>query len=239
MQKNKKYFLFLIIILLGAFSVFIVYQSHNDKKQERQGKIQEKELYQSVSIESEEQEENVVKNYQEKFNNPDIVGELSIENTNLKVPVVKGDDNEYYLHHLLDKSTNELGSIFLDFRNNVTDRKILIYGHNSQDIYTEFHLLENYLNKSYYDEHKYITLKTENDSYQYQIFTVYIAKTKLQHVNLNFSDEEYSNHLKWLKSESLYDTGVEITGNDQILVLQTCYFEIADSYVIIGAKKIN
>ena len=234
---KKKYIGLIAVTVVISFTLFFVFQNHVHTKQEQQRKVQEKELYQTVSTETEE--ENIIKKYQETFNNPDIIGELSIENTNLKVPVVKGEDNDYYLHHLLDRSENELGSIFLDFRNQITDRKILIYGHNSQDLYTEFHLLENYLNKSYYEEHQYITLKLENDIYYYQIFTVYIAKKELQHVNLNFSDKEYEEHLTWLKRNSKYETGVEINGNDQILVLQTCYFEVPDSYVILGAKKIN
>ena len=98
-------------------------------------------------------------------------------------------------------------------------------------------MLENYLEESYYREHSNIYLKTETDTYQYKIFSVYIATTALQHVNLNFSDEEYSNHLNWLKSNSIYDTGVSIASNDDILVLQTCYFGIDNSYLIVVGKK--
>lgn len=42
-------------------------------------------------------------------------------------------------------------------------------------------------------------------------------------MNINFnSEEEYLNHLKKLKSKSMYDTGVEVTKDDEILILQTC-----------------
>lgn len=60
-----------------------------------------------------------------------------------------------------------------------------------------------------------------------------------QHVNLNLSKEEYAIHLNWLKEQSLYDTGVEISSYDEILLLQTCYVEEENAYIIIVGKKIS
>ena len=228
----------LILLLIGCVSL-VAYQSLNsNEKVEQEEKANEEKIYQDISTLSIENNENVVLNYQKEFNNTDIIAELSIENTDLVTPVVKGSDNEYYLNHLLDKSRNSLGSVFLDYRNNVDNRKILIYGHNSENVYTEFHLLENYLNEEYYYNHDDITLKTIDNTYNYKIFSVYIATTNLQHVNLNFTDDEYYEHLNWLKSNSIYDTGVTIEPNSEILVLQTCYFGIDNSYLIIVAKKV-
>ncbi len=183
-------------------------------------------------------EDNVVLNYQNDFNNEEIVGELSIPNTSLKVPVSHTNNNSFYLDHLVDKSYSTLGSEFLDYRTNITDKKIIIYGHNSQNINTQFHMLEKYLDKTYYDDNKYIYFKSLNYEFHYEIFSVYIAKNDLSHFNLNFNDDEYFSHLNWLKNQSIYDTGVEVMNDDNILVLQTCYFQPMHSYLIIVAKKI-
>lgn len=228
----------LILLLIGCVSLVTYHSLNNEDKHDEEEKANEEKIYQDISTLSIENNENVVLNYQKEFNNNDIIAELSIENTDLVTPVAKGSDNEYYLNHLLDKSKNGLGSVFLDYRNNIDDRKILIYGHNSENVYTEFHLLENYLNEEYYYNHDDITLKTINDTYNYKIFSIYIATTNLQHVNLNFTDTEYYEHLKWLKNNSIYDTGVTIEPNSEILVLQTCYFGIDNSYLIIVAKKV-
>ena len=228
----------LILLLISCVSL-VTYQSlNNEDKHDEEEKATEEKIYQDISTLSIENNENVVLNYQKEFNNTDIIAELSIENTDLVTPVVKGSDNEYYLNHLLDKSRNSLGSVFLDYRNDIDDRKILIYGHNSENVYTEFHLLENYLDEEYYYNHDDITLKTVDNTYNYKIFSVYIATTNPQHVNLNFTDAEYYEHLNWLKSNSIYNTGVTIEPNSEILVLQTCYFDIDNSYVIIAAKKV-
>ena len=240
MQKKIGKLVALILLLISSSYLIYIYQNNNlsKNKQDQDEKAKEEKIYQEISILSDKNNENVVLNYQKEFNNTDIIAELAIENTDLVTPVAKGIDNNYYLHHLLDKSKNGLGSVFLDYRNNIDDRKLLIYGHNSENIYTEFNLLENYLNKAYYDNHATIYLKTEDITYTYKIFSVYIATTNLQHVNLNFSSEGYSGHLLWLKNSSIYDTGVEIEPTSEILVLQTCYFGIDDSYIIIAAKKI-
>ena len=87
---------------------------------------------------------NVARN---EFNNQDIVGRLYIESIDIDVPLVQTEDNEYYLNHDVYKNFDSVGSIFLDYRNNIDlDKKILIYGHNSKNIQTEFKKLENFLN---------------------------------------------------------------------------------------------
>lgn len=238
MKKKKAGIIIgIIAIVLIICCIFLIPNSvSKQEKEDRQAKQQITEEYQEIAEAIETS--NIIQQYQEKFNNPDIIGELSIENTNLKVPIAQSTDNDYYLNHLLDKTRNSLGSVYLDYRNQTTDRKIIVYGHNSENVYTEFNLLENYLDKSYYDKHSTIYFQTETTSYQYQIFSVYIATDDFQHVNLNYNTTEYVNHLAWLKSQSVYDTGVEVSAYDDIIVLQTCYFNPEDTYLIIVGKKI-
>ena len=57
-------------------------------------------------------------------------------------------------------------------------------------------------------------------------------------MNLNFTQEEYATHLSSLKEQSIYDTGVEVSSYDEILLLQTCYVEEENAYLIVVGKKI-
>lgn len=59
---------------------------------------------------------NVARN---EFNNQDIVGRLYIESIDIDVPLVQTEDNEYYLNHDVYKNFDSVGSIFLDYRNNI------------------------------------------------------------------------------------------------------------------------
>lgn len=241
-MKKKVFKILFVIFIIICNGIFLLFNT-TSLKEVRDQKAKEqitKEYHEIVSsVAKEEKTDNIIQQYQQAFHNSDIIGRLSIENTNLDVPVAQSGDNDYYLNHLLDKSVNSLGSVYLDYRNKTTDRKIIIYGHNSENVYTEFNMLENYTHSSYYHTHSIINFQTENNFYQYKIFSIYIATDDFQHVNLNYNSYDYAKHLAWLKTQSLYDTGVEVNGYDHIIILQTCYFSPDDSFLIIAAKKIG
>ncbi len=237
-KKIIKILVVVLIVLGGLFSWWYFNKDEIKVAKEEKKKIEITEKYEEIS-QNVANQENIVLEYQKQFNNTDIVGELYIPNTDLKTPVAHYSNNEYYLNHLLDKSYSTLGSVFLDYRNNIDDRKILIYGHNSQDIYTEFRFLENYLNYNYYLEHSDMYLRTVDNNYHYKIFSVYVAINDFRHVNLKFDDEGYAQHLQWLKDKSAYNTGIEVNKYDNVLVIQTCYFNPEGSYLIIAAKRVD
>lgn len=60
--------------------------------------------------------------------NPETVGWIKLENTNIEYPIVQTTDNSFYLNHSFDKSYNEAGWIFADYRNKLdgTDKNIVI-----------------------------------------------------------------------------------------------------------------
>lgn len=66
-----------------------------------------------------------------KKKNPDTVGFIKVNGTNINYPVVQTTDNDYYLNHAFDKSQNDAGWIFADYRNNMVtfDKNTIIYGH--------------------------------------------------------------------------------------------------------------
>lgn len=239
MSRKKKiiYIIIVSFIIIGNLIWYFNFSSTARNKKDQKDKEIITNTYKNVD--NTINEDNVIKKYQDMFSNDDIIGELSINNTDLKVPIVKGKDNDYYLKRLLNKQVNSLGSVFMDYRNNTSDKKIIIYGHNSHNVYTEFHILEKYLNRSYYSNHSIITFKDINYTYTYQIFSVYKTNKNYKHVNLNFTSEEYSEHVKWLKNNSLYDTHVPIDDDSQIIVLQTCDISNEGEYIIVVGKKIN
>lgn len=166
----------------------------------------------------------IISDVREKYNNDDVKGILEIENTDYIVPVMQRNDNDYYLNHDAYGNDNYMGSIYLDYRVSIdSSRKLLIYGHNSSNIDMPFKILEEFYDKDYYDNHKYVDLTTEKGKKRYEIFSVYVEVEDFSYMRVNFKDEdEYLNHLLKLKSKSMYDTGIEVTKDDEILILQTC-----------------
>lgn len=87
--------------------------------------------------------------------------------TGINYSVAKGNDNEYYLHHLLDGSENSAGNIFIDYRNEIPfgDMLTIMYGHNMKNG-TMFGSLNSYIRENYCKEHPTFYLYTEKKRYE-------------------------------------------------------------------------
>lgn len=57
--------------------------------------------------------------------NNDVKGWIQVNGTNINYPFVQSNNNKYYLTHSFDKSWNSAGWLFLDYRNNINNNKIL------------------------------------------------------------------------------------------------------------------
>ena len=68
--------------------------------------------------------------------NPDTVGWIKVEGTKVNYPVVQASDNNYYLSHAFNKTANQGGWIFADYRVNFKDfgKNTIIYGHNMNNV---------------------------------------------------------------------------------------------------------
>ncbi|MBQ6583391.1 MAG: class B sortase, partial [Mogibacterium sp.] len=67
--------------------------------------------------------------------NPDVQGWLYQKDTVINYPVVQGQDNDEYLHTLVDGTWSGGGTLFVDYRNqsNFGDFNSIIYGHHMKD----------------------------------------------------------------------------------------------------------
>lgn len=139
----------------------------------------------------------------------------------------------------MNREEDIAGAVFLDYRNNFNDRKLLIFGHNARKLKTvPFHDLEKYKDESFYNDNKYINLNLNNEDSKWIVFSVMIVKkSDNTHMKLNFSDSGWLQHLTWLKDNSLYDTKVDVSANDRIVIIQTCNYNPDDTLILISAKK--
>lgn len=65
--------------------------------------------------------------------NPDVTAWLYCAEAGINYPVVQGMDNEHYLHIMFDGTNNSSGTLFADYRCQLTDPVIIIYGHNMKN----------------------------------------------------------------------------------------------------------
>lgn len=164
---------------------------------------------------------NAIVKLQKEYNNKDIKGILKI--AGLSIILVQGNDNDYYLNHLVNKKQNKTGSVFIDYRTDITvDKQVNIYGHSSDYYDIPFNILKKYMNKDFYLNNNKAYIDTVDESYEYEIFSVKITSDE-SHLKVKFNAlDEFMNHIAKLRSGSLYDTGVNVNKEDDILVIQTC-----------------
>lgn len=188
---------------------------------------------------------NIINSARKKYNNNDVVGILEINNTDYIVPVMQGDDNKYYLKHTPYGEKSSMGSVYLDYRVDIdSSKKLLIYGHNSSNVDMPFKILEEFYDRDYYDNHKYVEVTTSNTKKKYEIFSVFVETSDFSYMDITFdNDDEYLNHINNLKSKSMYDTGVTLSKDDEILILQTCsehpdYRNYQKKYLLIVLRRV-
>lgn len=187
---------------------------------------------------------NIVDSLKEKYNNNDVVGQIEILNTTFKEPILQSKDNNYYLRRSPYKKYDVNGSIFLDYRTNIENNKIIIYGHNDAYLNMPFDILENYYDIDYLNNHKYIVITTSKNVRKYEIFSIYIETKDFSYMDVDLDPIKYNEHLKYLKNKSMYNIDTNIENNDNILVLQTCsthkdYQKYSKKYLIIALKEVK
>lgn len=160
--------------------------------------------------------------------NPDVVGWITIDGTQIDYPVLQAPDNETYLTHNFNHDESRAGSIYLDYRNDIesSDRNTVIYGHRMKDG-SMFQHLTKFLDKDFLEEHKTFQYDTLYGSYEAEIFAVYNTLTTFDYIKTDFSgDEEFEQLLSDIEEESIHHTDVEVGKDDQIITLSTCDYKL-------------
>ena len=248
-QKNNKKLLSKIIIILQIiflgiiiFSIIEIYKWYKENKSNNEIA---KQISGYVTIDN-GKEENDKDKYSIDFEalkqqNSDTVAWIKVNNTKIEYPIVKADDNSYYLTHSFDKSYNSAGWIFANYKNKFdgTDKNIVIFGHNRRDG-SMFGTLKNVLDESWYNnqENMDIIFATEDNNYKYRVFSVYQTLKEDYYIQTEFDDNEFSKFIEEVKERSIKNFNEKVSEKDTILTLSTCAND--NKYrVVVHAKKID
>ena len=176
-----------------------------------------------------------------KEKNSDTAGWIQVNGTNINYPYVQTTDNEYYLTHSFDKTTNSAGWVFMDYRNNKSDfdKNTIIYAHSRKNN-TMFGTLRKILKNGWLNNanNHVIKLSTETENTLWQVFSVYRIPTTNDYIQVDFVNvKEFINFGEMLIGRSAYNFNTTISSEDKILTLSTCY----DDYdkVVLHAKLIK
>lgn len=176
-----------------------------------------------------------------KHNNPDIIGRLEIPNL-FNVLLVKTTDNKYYLNKNIDRKSDIKGSTYLDYRTGPAANQINIYGHNSriEKIDVPFRRLEKFLDKTFFDNNPYIVFQYDGGKRVYKITSIKeIHQNENEHMKVNFSGQEFVNHIEILRTNAINKRDVKIDENSRVIVLQTCSHHWKNAYYILTGVSID
>lgn len=159
--------------------------------------------------------------------NNEVVGWIRVPGTNIDYPFVQHKNNSYYLNHSFDKTYNEAGWVFLDYRNNIDelDTNTIIYAHGRIDG-TMFGSLKNILTSDWLKNKDNFILKlsTPNNNYLFEVFSIYHINTTNDYLYNRFNSyQEYNKFINLIKNRSSYNFNVDVNEQDKIVTLSTCY----------------
>lgn len=179
--------------------------------------------------------------------NPDTVGWLRIDGTGIdNVVMYAPDEIDKYLHTDFYGNYSYRGCLFVDeYCDMLSSDNLIIYGHNMKD-YSMFGSLMYYISEDFYRQHKLISFDTIYEKQTYEI--VAAIKTELvpegsdgfKYYEYTGSGDEasFSEYVKFIEENKLYDTDAELSPGDKILTLSTCAYHSEDGRFIVVARKI-
>ena len=234
MDKKIRYFRYVVFgfFLLSLF--FYIKDYYNISKTNEKLKTVNKTEIENNDI------ENSINDLKINYNNDDIIAVLKIGDI-INVPIVKTVDNQFYLHHDIYKKENIIGAVFMDYKNDASDKHINIYGHNARYHEVPFKNLISYMDYDFYKDNKVIELYINNSKLNYKIVNIKTTTkyAREEHLKLDFdSDEKWAKHFDILSSDSLFKIDDKLEKDDNILVLQTCILDKDDDKMLIVVAKL-
>lgn len=161
-----------------------------------------------------------------KINN-NVKGWIQVKGTNVNYPFVQADNNDFYINHSFDKTYNEAGWIFVDYRNKLdgNDKNTIIYGHAllNNSMFGSLKLITD--NGWLKDENNFIIkMSSEKENTLWQVFSVYHIKTTSDYLKTEFlNDSDFIDFVNLIKNRSSYNFETNVNESDKILTLSTCY----------------
>ncbi|MDO5519191.1 MAG: class B sortase [bacterium] len=177
--------------------------------------------------------------------NKDVIGYISIPDTNVDYPILMGQDNDYYLYHDIDGNEDKAACIMADYKYNDTNirdkfqRHTLIYGHYLLKK-TMFTSVAKYKDQKFFESHPYIYYSNLYKTGKWRVFSVYVINADQETIPRKFKeDEKYIAYLKKIKERSKYKVDVSLDKDSKILTLCTCSYETKNSRAIVHAVLVD
>ena len=154
--------------------------------------------------------------------NPDIIAWIEVPGTNIDYPVMRTDDNAYYLSHNARREYDIYGAVFADVENSIdfTSQLMVVYGHFTP-IETGFTQLHRYEDREFFDANREVYVYLPGRQLNYVVISAFTTDDRWLTNGTDYADPDVMRgFIGWL--------GAAAAG-DRLMVLSTCtQWELAD-----------
>lgn len=171
--------------------------------------------------------------------NSDVVGWLYCEGTPISYPVVRGEDNSYYLSHSYEGTKSKSGAIFVDAACSAgfADANTILYGHHMKDG-SMFACLADWREQSFYEAHPRMWLLTPEENYQIVLYAGYTTQADSEaYTVFTDSGRELEEYLAACAEKSDFRAQGDFLGEPETryVMLSTCEYSFQNArYVLHG-----
>lgn len=157
--------------------------------------------------------------------NPDIMGWIKMDETEINYPFVVGDDNDYYLTHAYNGEYLRSGTIFADYRCSDTslldNRNTVLYGHNMAS--GEMFAVLNYYKRRPEVFNNDVVIYSFDGIYTYRPVLFLDTESSFYYYRVQFgSDTEFVEYQDKLLKEAIWKSDYKLSASDRLLTLSTC-----------------
>lgn len=246
---RRSLFLFALLLCIGI-AVLSVWQLHQLRTRKEASALQFEVLQQQVATEppTESEEPRPFTKYDAlAAQNPDMIGWLRIEGTDIDYPVMQTpDEPEYYLNHTFEKATDIHGVPFAEASCQPGESgNVTIFGHSMMDG-SMFDALHEFANPKYCGNAPNIVFDTLTEPGLWKPVCVFKISTAMTrdfpyHLVTRFTDTSTAaDYLSRTKYYALwYDDTIPIPEAAQLLSLSTCEYTLEDGRLVLVAVRID
>ena len=172
--------------------------------------------------------------------NPDVIGWIKVEGTNIDYPILFGPDNEKYLHTDLEGNTTTAGSIFLDCDDqpDFSSFHNVLYGHHMKNG-SMFKDVVYYKEQDFFDTHKEILLYTpEREIRLKPLAALYTSADPIRRKTFFRSWRSFKSYVKAMTEDALASAAPECPIG-RLYSLVTCSYEFDNARTILYAYEVG
>ena len=172
--------------------------------------------------------------------NPDVIGWIKVEGTNIDYPILYGPDNEKYLHTDLEGNTTTAGSIFLDCDDqpDFTSLHNVLYGHHMKNG-SMFKDVVYYKEQDFFDAHQQIVLYTpEREIHLRPLAALYTSADSIRRKTAFKSWRGFKTYVKAMTQDAL-TSGAPKEPIRRLYSLVTCSYEFNNARTILYAYEVG